>query len=387
MSTADDLNAWLITEGRMLGDPVAIVESYATRLVEAGVPLSRANIAQRFANPLLVAWGVIWTSDETSQYEVTHEMLETSAFLGSPFDYVLSHAKPLHKSLIGLDRETEHEVYLELADAGGRDLFAMYLQYGDGSRHGCTFVSNDPAGFSESDIDLIQKTSIGLTCAIEPFAARKSMRSLLQTYLGRGPSKAVCEGTIKRGERTSLRAVVMMTDLRGFTEKSENWDEATLLQALDGYFDVVVCAVEKHGGDVLKIMGDGILSIFPIDGSEAQDSPCNDAIKSAALALEGLTRLNRERTSTGRAPLSIGVGIDAGQVTFGNIGSPARLDFTVLGPAVNTASRVQDLCKSLGHSILVTDRVTRCAQGPFRDVGQHAIRGVSQPIQLFAVQT
>ena len=386
MSKVAEINKWLISEGRVLGDGAAVVNGYASRLVEAGVPLSRANIGQRFANPLLIAWGVVWTPEGSHEYDVTHAMLETSSYVGSPFEYVLLNKKPLHKTLMGLDRNTEHSSYLELADAGGKDLFANYLEYGDGSRNGSTYVTDEDEGFTQEHIEIIQNTRHGLASAMEPITMRRSTQSLLRTYIGNGPAIAVKEGTIKRGENAHMEAVVMFTDLRGFTAKSEKWTEAKLLDALNGYFDAVVQAVEDHGGDVLKFMGDGILSIFKIDNEIVSKTQCVAAIEAARAALAGLDALNIKRAEAGEEPLTMGIGINAGSVTYGNIGSPDRLDFTVLGPAVNVASRVQDLCKSIGEPVLATQMVATHCMDSFKDQGDHSVRGVDDPIKIFALQ-
>ena len=266
-------------------------------------------------------------------------MLDTAAYIGGPFEYVLTNRVTLHRSLLGLDRLSDHAAYIELADAGGTDLFANMLEYGDGSVQSCTYVTKDPNGFRDEHLELIQATRHGLSCALEPVAMRKSTASLLRTYLGSRPAAAVVEGSIRRGEHTALDAVVMFTDLRGFTQKSETWSEAALLNALNGYFDVMVHAVEAKGGDVLKFMGDGILSIFPI-GEERKSITCRDAIEAARAALVAMNRLNEERVKADEEALSVGIGIHRGTVTYGNIGSPNRLDFTVLGSAVNVASRV-----------------------------------------------
>lgn len=386
MSAAQDITNWLISEGRRLGDGVAIVEGYASRLVAAGVPLSRANIAQRFANPLLVAWGVIWTPESTSQYDVTHAMLDTSAYIGSPFEHLLTSGKPFQKSLVGLDRDSTHSGYLELADAGGKDLFAMALDYGDGSANGCTFVSNDTEGFQTQHVDLIKQTFDGLASAMEPVTMRKSTESLLRTYIGRGPALAVCEGTIQHGEHKAVDAVVMFSDLRGFTSKSETWDETALLTALNGYFGVVVQAVEDHGGDVLKFMGDGILSIFPVDSETSRNAQCRSAINAARDALVGLDALNADRQKFKQEALAIGIGINVGPVTYGNIGSPNRLDFSVLGPAVNLASRVENLCKQLGEPILATEAVASIFPDEFIEKGRHGLRGVAMPTTVYTLR-
>lgn len=386
MTKADDINKWLMSQGRVLGDMTLIVEGYIALLIEAGVPLSRANIAQRFANPLLIGWGVVWTPSDTSSYEVTHVTLDTSSYVGVPFHYVLTNHKPLHKNLLNLEEDNDHPVYAEFAAKGGTDFFATFLTYGDGSEHGCTYVTDAHDGFKEEELSLIQETRTGLSSALEPIAVRKSMASLLQTYLGVGPAKEVDGGTIKRGEQRKLEAVVMFTDLRGFTQKTETWEEKKLLEALNDYFEVVVQAVENHGGDVLKFMGDGILSIFPFESSDHSTERCREAIEAARDAITALVKLNQVRTQAGENELAMGIGLNRGTVTYGNIGSPGRLDFTVLGPAVNLASRVQDLCKTVGDPVLSTESVANANMEYFASRGHHEVRGLEEPVEVFALK-
>lgn len=383
MNHLSKLTDWMIKEGRCSGDPVKVVSHYCSSLIEAGVPLWRANIGQRFANPLLIAWGVVWTPDGADSYDVTHETTLTDSYVGSSFEYILEHKKPLHKSLRQLDPKTDHISYLEFAELGGTDYYASLLYYGDGSLHGCTFVTRDKGGFSPQHLEMIEATLPALSCALEPITMRKSSKGLLRTYLGDGPSEAVWNGTIKRGERSTMEAVIMFSDLRGFTTMSDNTSEEQVLEALNGYFDVVVQSVEENGGDVLKFMGDGILSAFPISNPSDRANQCGKAVNAAQDALTGLSALNFTRNQIGQPPLDFGVGINVGPVSFGNIGSPGRLDFTVLGRTVNVASRVEGLCKSLGHQILATAAVANTAPDLFSSCGLHPIRGITDPIELF----
>jgi len=384
MDAIDELNHWMMSEGRCSNDPVKVVSHFCAALIDAGVPLWRVNIGQRFANPLLIAWGVVWTPEDTESYDVTHARMLTDGYVGSAFEYILENQRPLHKNLRGLDPQKDHSSYLEFAAAGGTDYYATLLDYGDGSQHGCTFATQSMHGFSSSHLAMIEAAKPGLSSAMEPMTMRKSSKSLLRTYLGDGPSEAVWNGTIQRGERTTLDAVVMFSDLRGFTALSDNSDESDVFDALDGYFDVVVQSVEENGGDVLKFMGDGILSIFPIQNTADRPRQCQNAANAARQVLVGLSALNEERADTNKKPLDLGIGINVGKVSYGNIGSPGRLDFTVLGGAVNVASRIEGLTKSLGHRVLATRAIAEASPEMFATCGAHEVRGLANPIDLFA---
>jgi adenylate cyclase len=385
MDKIAELNQWMITTGRRSNDPIEVVSHLCETLTEAGVPLWRVNIGQRFANPLLIAWGIVWTPDGTETYDVTHARMLTDGYIGSPFEYIMKHQRPLHKSLLGLDPEVDHSAYLEFAEAGGTDYYATLLDYGDKSQHGCTFATQAEAGFASEHLAMIEAIKPGLSSALEPMTMRKSSRSLLRTYLGDGPSEAVWNGTIQRGERRSLEAVVMFTDLRGFTAFSESASEAEVFDALDSYFDLVVKSVEEKGGDVLKFMGDGILSIFSVPSAAERSQQGRQAALAAQGVLLGLALLNKERGRDGKSPLNIGIGINAGPVSYGNIGSPGRLDFTVLGAAVNVASRIEGLTKIVGDRVLATAAVAQAAPDLFASRGHHEVRGVRDPVEVFAL--
>ncbi|MEX0286659.1 MAG: adenylate/guanylate cyclase domain-containing protein [Paracoccaceae bacterium] len=382
MNSISDLNTWLISEARLLGDASQIVDKYCTNLRMLGIPVSRARVAQRYSNPLLSAWGIIWTPDNTHKYVVPVEVLSTSAWEGSPFEFVLSTRQVLRKRLVDLDLSHEHIVYRELADAGATDFLAMPLEYGDGSAQGSSFVTDAPEGFSEAQVADLQATRYALAAALEPIAMRESQRSLLETYLGRVPASEVGAGRINRGEHKSIEAAILFADLRGYTAKTETWSDARLLSVLGDFFDMVVTPIQAEGGDVLKFMGDGVLAMFASD--DGPDTACQSAVKAAQQALKALDHYNAK---DGGDPIAFVIGMDFGTVTLGNIGSPDRLDFTVIGPAVNVASRVQNMCKSLDERALVTANVAQYCHDGLQPVGGFAIRGVVGDVELSRISS
>ncbi|MEM9435391.1 MAG: adenylate/guanylate cyclase domain-containing protein, partial [Pseudomonadota bacterium] len=367
--SALEVSQWLLRTGRMAGDDSDIINAYAGAMLDAGVPITRMNIALRFANPLLAAVAIIWTPEKTQSRPIPRTMLSSSAYRGSPFEYVQENRTLLRRKLTGLDPEQDHATYLEQAAAGATEYLALVLEFGDGSAHSCSFTTSEPRGFTDEQAQIIWETRHALATALEPATMRRTTSSLLQTYLGDGPAKEVAGGTIERGAHAYREAVVMITDLRQFTWMSENWEEAKLLTALDQYFETVVGAVHGQGGDVLKFMGDGVLSIFVIDEDHPRDQQVNCAIKAARVAITGLSDVNVHRRNIGLTDLAMGIGLDVGSVTYGNIGSPDRLDFTVLGSAVNKASRIQDLCKALKEPILITPAVVAHSIDDFRSLG------------------
>ncbi|WP_170790613.1 adenylate/guanylate cyclase domain-containing protein [Ruegeria lacuscaerulensis] len=290
----------------------------------------------------------------------------------------------MRKRLTDLDVLEEHPVYAELAEAGATDFLAIPLEHGNGSVQGTSFTSGAAAGFSDAHIRYIEDTRYALAAALEPIAMRHSQKSLLQTYLGHGPAEEIDQGHIKRGEHRTVSAAILFADLRGFTSKASSWSEDALLAMMGEYFEMVVSPIQDQGGDVLKFMGDGILAVFNID--DDAETSCRSAVLAAEQALTTLRGYNETAADTGKEPIEFVVGIDFGRVTFGNIGSPDRLDFTVVGQAVNVASRVHELCKNLDEKLLVTQSVAEHMPHHMQSAGCHSIRGLSNEIEAYKVR-
>ncbi|MDD7911487.1 MULTISPECIES: adenylate/guanylate cyclase domain-containing protein [Pseudovibrio] len=387
MHDVSKVNAWLINEGRTKGDLEWLVRGYCEALVDLGVPLNRVRVGQHLASPLLSAWGVIWTLEAgTAAYEVPVGALDSVAWKGSPFEYIVQERKLLRVPIHELDLDQTHSVYREQAEAGATDFLAMPLEYGDGTVQASSFTTRREGGFTAGDLAALGATRHALAAAAEPMAMRRSMNSLLCTYLGNGPASEVINGVIRRGEYNRISAAILFADLRGFTAKSESWGEQELLQALCDYFDVVVSAVLHHGGDVLKFIGDGVVAIFPEGASRGAAEVCKQAVAAALEAHNELISCNKRRLDDGKPEIQFVTGINHGSVTYGNIGGPDRLDFTVVGPAVNVASRVQELCKSVGAEALMTAAVAQAAKVDARSEGLHSIQGLAEKVELYRLR-
>jgi adenylate cyclase len=345
------------------------------------VPLWRLRAGQRLANPLASAWGVIWTRDgaDTREYVVPRAMLATGAYYGSPFQYVVEGRRTFRRRLLDLDRERDHQVLHEMAAAGGTDYLAVPLEYGDGSVQAMSLVSDGATGFAEAHLELIERLRQPLAAALEPTAMRRSSASLLRTFLGEGPADAVLAGAIRRGDRRHIEAAILFCDLRGFTTMSERLGEADLFAALDRYFEAVVEAVRAEGGDVLKFLGDGVLAIFPVETAGSRAAACDAALRAVGHARSRLAAA----TADGSALAFIAT-LHVGQVVYGNIGSPNRLDFTVLGPAVNLVSRLEGLAKELDRPLLCSAAFARALEPPLTPVGRFSLKGVAEPQEVFA---
>ncbi|MBX3597153.1 MAG: adenylate/guanylate cyclase domain-containing protein [Rhizobiaceae bacterium] len=338
---------WLVGPARTTLTPVEIVEQSCERLLAAGAPLWQVRIGQRLANPLIGAWGVLWKRGSgAEQYNVPRSMLATNSYAGSPFQHVIETRTGFRRSLLHLDPAHDHPVLFELASAGGTDYLAIPMLYGDGSVQGGAFTTDDSAGFRPDDIATIEQIGPFLAAALEPAAMRRSMESLLKTYLGNDPAQRISNGAIRRGDQVEIEAAVLLTDLRGFTSLPEE----QRFSRLGEYLEMIVEAVHAEQGDVLKFIGDGVLSIFPVKEG-GRSNACFLAFRALARALKRAAR-------TGE--MSFVGCLNVGPVTYGNVGSLDRLDFTVVGPTVNFLSRLEMAAKDIDCPAVCSEGFAAC---------------------------
>ena len=377
----EEIARWLIGKARLSLAPLPLIDGFCRQLLGQGVPLWRLRAGPAIANPLASAWGVIWTRDGagTHEYTVAAATLATGAYHGSPFQHVIRTRRSFRRRLLDLDLERDHQVLHEMAALGGTDYLALPLEYGDGSVQGLSFVSDGEGGFAARHLELIERLRHPLAAALEPTAMRRSTVSLLHTYLGDGPADAVLAGAIRRGDRRRIEAAILFSDLRGFTAMSERLDEAALFGTLDHYFEAVVEAVRAEGGDVLKFLGDGVLAIFPIAAPGDRPAACRAAIRAIERAGDALAAAPPDSRS-----LAFTATLHVGEVVYGNIGSPDRLDFTVLGPAVNLVSRLEGLAKQLGRAVLCSAAFAAALDLSAQSLGRFPLKGVADPQEVFA---
>jgi len=238
-----------------------------------------------------------------------------------------------------------------------------------------------PNGFSDNQIAALQRIVPYLALAIKSVSLARMTGTLMETYLGRDAGKRVLSGRIVRGIADKIDAAVWFSDLRGFTRITDTAPEQ-VIPLLNDYSDAIVSAIHEHGGDVLKLIGDGTLAIFT---GEDRTRACDAALSAAVAARKGIVELNKRRVTDGKPITDMYLGLHVGEVFYGNVGSRERLDFTVIGPAVNEASRIAAMCRSVDQSVLMSS-VFANVEGIKRrlvSVGRYALRGVTRPQELF----
>lgn len=364
------------------------VQQLADVLVANGLPLWRLRILIRTLNPQLFGLAYTWQRDtpEVTEFQIPHESLHSPQYLNSPFALILAGQGGVRRRLEGANPQLDFPVLEDLVKEGATDYVAMPLPFSDGQINSITFVSDTPGGFSTHHLGQIYEVLPNLGRQLEIHAQRVSSLTLLRTYLGRNAGERVMNGSVKRGDGEELHAVIWFSDLRNSTALADALPRDEYLATLNEYFDSVAGAVIENGGEVLKFIGDAVLAVFAIKEPEVSpQEACRQALQAVQDARERLNAVNQEREASGRQPLAFGTGLHRGSITYGNVGTSRRLDFTVIGPAVNEASRIEAMCKSLNEPVLASSAFAQYVPGELKSLGRHVLRGVSAEEEIFAV--
>lgn len=241
-----------------------------------------------------------------------------------------------------------------------------------------------PRPFTAGEIAQLRQAARFAATPLALLAARATLRATLDAYLGKRSAERVLAAPLRRDLGETIQAALLYADLRNFTSLSETSPAADVIAALDAWFDRIAGAVHAFGGEVLKFIGDGVLAIFPVVEASPRRA-CEAALRAAGAAEAGMAYLNAERGAQGLPPLAFGTALHLGEMLWGNIGAANRLDFTAIGPAVNLASRLEGLCKPLGRTVLVSGALAAETDMPLVALGQHSLRGIAAPCEVFAL--
>lgn len=345
-------------------------------------PLWRASLGLEVLNPELSGSQLIWIEGALSRTEINRAGMSTREdYIKSPIYVVDTTNRPFRW------RHTEPmpdmEVIQRLAGRGMTDYFVMPLPFQDATRTSTMSVaSNRPGGFSDLELERLIVAARILAPVAERWVLRHIALDLLAHYLGRVPAERVYAGQIERGDVTTIEAAILICDMRGFTAMTDRSGRGQIVALLNRWFERIGAAIQAQQGDILKFMGDGLLAVFPLQ--DGRGATCDRALDAALGAIAETDALNAELAAEGGAALRFGIGLHWGEVEFGNIGTRERLDFTVIGPAVNLASRLQELTKSLDTPILASAEFAAASSRALRDLGTRAVRGMAAEIGVFA---
>ena len=403
------LRRWLGDQGLLGGTVQTVATGFAEGLLAAGIPLWRAHLAVSTLDPQVESIGLTWTrSGGRDREEYRHGSFEKIS-IGSPiYDAVIEArargVRPDAEGRIDLAPMTRYRLELgeglarypimvEFRAEGATDYLVFAMPFlADGVVNPLptgavvTLATDQPGGFSDRDVAAAVDLMPALGGAVRIGSNLSAIRTALDTYLGQDVGRRILNGEIRRGSVETISAAIVFGDLRGFTALSDEIPREQLVAMLDDYLGCLVLPIEAQGGQVLKFLGDGLLATFAFEGSDPS-LLCEDALAAAVDALARIEKVNESRAAAGLPVTTLDIALHLGDVLYGNVGSDRRLDFTVIGPAVNEASRLEALCSPLAVSLIASGKFVAAhgAAARFRSLGERQLRGVRQPVEVFTL--
>ncbi len=396
-----DLHVWAVRQGLRGLPSEALFDGFCQRLVGAEIPLWRGFAGTRTLHPQWAGYSYTWQRElnaiEPAQYH-RGDAYERN-WLDSPFAYLFDNAASvartdgaleLRRRLSGPEARLDFPILGRLAAAGATDYYAQLIRFGaddpsQGTGVGYSFATDRKGGFSDDDLMLLRAVLPAASLAMMTHASHTIASGLLAAYLGADAGRRVHTGAVERGSVESIRAVLWYGDIRGFTAIADAWPGLMLIELLDEVFETLAAPLRQRGGQVLKFLGDGILASFPFEDTNRAET-CRQALDAAAEAMAALQRLNAVRRAAEKPTAEVDLALHLGEVLYGNIGAVDRLDFTVIGPAVNEVARIETLCEPLGRNVLVSAEFAAALgdRAGLQPLGRHALRGVREPREIYA---
>jgi adenylate cyclase len=393
------LTTWL-TEQTLAGvGETEIVGGFCERLVQAGMPVARAIVLVDTLHPIYEGRAFRWNRGtdqaEMLEYGRTREGEGAEAWRRTPLYYMVETDQSVLRRRLSdpppTDEAYDFASFAELRAEGMTDYVALVTRFAATGAIGemdaiySVWTSDVAVGFSENDIDTLQRLVSPLAAALKCRSLARIAATLVETYLGRDAGRRVLSGRIERGIAERISAVLWFSDLRGYTRITDTAAPDQIIPLLNDYAEVVISAIHEAGGDVLKLIGDGTLAVFHDNDIGA----ASHAALGAALAVrQGIAALNTRRSKSGLPVTEVYLGLHFGEVFYGNIGSLDRLDFTVVGPAVNEVNRIAAMCRTVERDVLLSAALVAAARPEDRrrlaSVGRYALRGIAKAQELYA---
>ena len=376
---------WLLREAASIATPEGLTAALVEKLTEHGVAISRFAVMIWSLHPQIMGRNYVWEKDtgKVTTFAPGHEIHDHPAFQNSPLLHVSRGLGGVRQKLDDAHFSDRYSVMKDFKNKGATDYVAMPLRFSDGRTNVLTMTCDHPDGFTTANLGLVYECALVIGRYYEVFTQKENARSLLETYVGKRTGARVLGGEIRRGDGDDIDAAIMFCDLRGSTRLEETLGRAAYIKLLNQFFETISTIIQDHDGEVLKFIGDAVLAVFP--ASAGAEIACTQALQSAREIVDRLAALTDEKDAY---HCECAIGIAFGQVTYGNVGSRERLDFTVIGRAANIAARLGDYGKTIDHRIVVSSEVARpcaVAGSDMIDLGLVSLHNVSRPVACFAV--
>jgi adenylate cyclase len=396
------LHRWAVDQGLRGTAADALFAGFCERILAAGVPLVRGFVGIPTLHPQWAGRAYTWLRGQLEVGQSERGEAFEQLRLASPFGPLAAQVMAaggrgasarIRRRLTGPEAQLDYPVLREFAARGATDYYAQLIGFvvdGDDSRGAgiaYSFATDRSDGFRDDDLRLIEATLPALSLAIMSEATSTIAGGLLAAYLGEDAGRRVHQGAVERGSVQSITAVVWYADIRGFTAIADEQPGLVVVELLDEVFEAIAAPLRPRGGQVLKFLGDGMLAIFPLAGA-APEEVCRRALAAAAETMARLDRLNAARRAAGKPAAEVDLALHLGDVLYGNVGAVDRLDFTVIGPAVNEVSRIEALCEPLGRRVLLSAALAAAAgtSHKLEPLGCHALRGLREPRDIYALR-
>ena len=397
-----EIHTWAMKEGLRGVSAGELFDGYCQKLVIAGLPLMRGHVSTQTIHPQWSGYGYTWRRELNSVHvhQFARAVGASQEWLSSPFYHVIMRARageqtPWMRRRLELGPEyRDFPALVEFHAEGATDYLCVVFTYGENGdpSHGTgvvySFTTDRPGGFRDEDIGLLRTTLPGLALAMKARSGHDIASGLLQTYLGHDAGRRVHQGAVERGSASGLRAALWYADIRGFTRASDTHPGPAIVEMLDDVFETLTAAMRSRGGQVLKFIGDAMLATFAVEESD-EKLACVRALDAAVEGMKALEARNVEREAAGLPVVSVDLALHLGEVLYGNIGAADRLDFTVIGPAVNEVARIEKLCEPLDRQLLVSAHFAQAAgdcDGRLEKLGSFSLRGVSESKEIFGLK-
>ena len=399
MGLAEQVDDWLLR--RSLGEPKLdeIFQELCLKLNGIGIPIARARLNWPTLHPLFRAEMVKWHRGAMVELEHFHHQDSNSeAWQKSPLKYMLeANLNVLRRRLVGEGALLDFSLFEELAEEGYTDYVAFkteFVQPGmfiDVRINGIFVIwaSDRPSGFTEEDIGVLQEIQLTFALVCKTVIQSQIMTNIVETYLGRKAGRSVLDGNIRLGDGSTTKALVWYSDLRNSTHLTGSLPSDEFLKLLNVYFECAARPAIRAGGEVLAFIGDAVLIIFPLPDSPSPEklrALSQKLIKAIGESFAMQREANIVRQAEGGQPIDFGIGLNIGDVVFGNIGVPERLAFTVIGPTVTEVERIEKLTKTQEANVLASADVVALSPQEWVSVGSHRLAGVEHAMELFTLR-
>ncbi|MGE3872883.1 MAG: adenylate/guanylate cyclase domain-containing protein [Parvibaculaceae bacterium] len=387
----DKVSDWLKQASLRNTDLETVVRGCCERVAATGIPVKRIHMSLSMLHPLYRAMGFTWRRGEGLTVEgyrhVEPGEEKNDLFLKSPYFHLLSHGLENLRRRIDIDTQPEFPIFADFKKEGITDYLAFVSGFDEEWTQGLlgSWSTDRPGGFNESDIAALLRIQSRLAVATRVAVLSQLAGNMLTTYLGTGAGRRVLSGQVQRGDGETIRAALVMTDMRGSTAIAEQGGRQVFIDTLNQFFDAIATPFSEGGAEILSFLGDGFLAVIPCARHRGpSEIACRQALAAAHGAVVRMSQLNEQRRQESLPEIGYGIGLHVGNVMFGNVGLRDRLTFSAFGQAVNEVQRLESLSKKYKAPIIASDEFALYSGGNWKMLGTETLRGTDYDMKVHA---